>query len=369
MPEPRPIALFMPSPAVHHGGGAEFTMVAIANGLAQRGHRVDFLVNRAGHECWQRLDPDVRLHVLKSPRYVWLIPLLCYIRKHRPIAVLTSMRSSTVTALTAKRFITRKLRVFARQDYAMTAPVSPPSRVAMKAVQRLMPVADSIIALGEAMAQDLRQRAPKATIQVIPNPIDVDGIIEKSREPVEHAWFADDRETPVIVTATRLSSVKDLPTLLTAFRRVLEQRQARLVILGEGPQLESLNALAAKLDMSDAVDFPGFDTNPFRYMARADAYALTSITEGFGNAVVEAMACGTTVVSTDCPYGPPEILDNGTFGYLAPVGDAEQVAQQLLKALDNPIDPAILQKEARRYGQAAVIDAYEQVLGLQGETS
>jgi glycosyltransferase involved in cell wall biosynthesis len=133
----------------------------------------------------------------------------------------------------------------------------------------------------------------------------------------------------------RLNEQKDFPTLIRAFKIVYEKsKNARLIILGEGSEREHLMHLIKELGLVDIVSLPGFLQNPFSYMHRSQVFVLPSIHEGFGNVLVEAMACGCPVVSTDCPSGPREILNNGEYGHLVPVGDAAAMAAAILDVLD-----------------------------------
>jgi glycosyltransferase involved in cell wall biosynthesis len=159
--------------------------------------------------------------------------------------------------------------------------------------------------------------------------------------PLDHPWFSPDAP-PVILAVGRLTAVKDYPTLLRAFALLRQWRAARLFILGEGELRRELGALAETLGIAADVQFAGFDPNPYRYMKRSAVLALSSAWEGFGNVLVEALACGTQVVATDCPSGPAEILAGGKFGRLVPVGDAAALAQAIESALLAPLPPDAL---------------------------
>ena len=172
----------------------------------------------------------------------------------------------------------------------------------MKLVNRF---ADSIVAVSRGAAEDFRRVTgiPADRISVIYNPFPVQQILQSSRQEVKHSWFAQG-EPPVILAVGRLSIQKDYPTLLKAFALVRKRRAARLIFLGQGEQYQRLNTLARQLGIAMDTAFLGFVSNPFAYMARSSVFVLSSTFEGFGNVLVEAMACGTQVVSTDCPSGP-----------------------------------------------------------------
>ena len=186
---------------------------------------------------------------------------------------------------------------------------------------------------------------------------------EQAAMPVEHPWFGD-TGVPVVLSVGRLAPAKDHATLLRAFARVVSSQPARLVILGEGSERGNLLRLAEQLGISEHVDLPGFQVNPFAYMARSRLLAHSSQYEGSPNVLVQAMACGTPVVSTDCDHGPREILEGGKWGRLVPVGDAEAMAEAILETLRDPIEPEVLVSRASVYSAEASVDRYMEVLGL-----
>ncbi len=179
-------------------------------------------------------------------------------------------------------------------------------------------------------------------------------------QPVEYpasGWEA----YPKIIAVGRLVPQKDYPTLLRAFREVvLEKGQARLVILGEGALLPELKSQAKALGIEEYVWFAGFVENPFAYIKRASVFVLSSVSEGFGNVLVEAMGLGVPVVSTNCSGGPAEILENGKWGQLVPIADVKALAQALNAVLDGKgIDG---RERALDFSLNAVLDQYQALL-------
>jgi glycosyltransferase involved in cell wall biosynthesis len=143
-------------------------------------------------------------------------------------------------------------------------------------------------------------------------------------------------EQPVLLGVGRLVPQKDYTVLLRAFSRIRKSRPIRLIVLGEGTERRRLERYAQRLGVRDDVDFPGFVKNPFPFMRRCTVYVLSSRFEGLPGALIQAMACGAPVVSTDCPSGPSEIIDSGSNGFLVPVGDDEKLAASIENLLDNP---------------------------------
>ena len=184
-------------------------------------------------------------------------------------------------------------------------------------------------------------------------------MLQRAEEPPEHPWFGDGGP-PVILGVGRLAQVKDFLTLIEAFRRVLAERPCRLLILGEGPMRSELESRILALGLEPRVSLPGWKENPYAFMAGAKLFVLSSRYEGFGLVLVEALACGCPAVSTDCPGGPAEILEDPTL--LAPVGDPEALAKVMLRALARPMDKAVLQAKAARFSIEPAMDGYEKLI-------
>jgi glycosyltransferase involved in cell wall biosynthesis len=166
----------------------------------------------------------------------------------------------------------------------------------------------------------------------------------------------------VILGAGRLTAQKDFPTLIRAFALARAAQPMRLILLGEGELREPLRALAADLGIAAQVDLPGFVENPYAFMSRAHVFVLSSAWEGFGLVLVEAMACGTPVVSTDCPAGPAEILMGGRFGRLVPVGDAGAMAEAIRATLADPLPADRLRSRAGDFSLEKIGDEYFELL-------
>jgi glycosyltransferase involved in cell wall biosynthesis len=232
------------------------------------------------------------------------------------------------------------------------------------------PWADAVVTVSNAAGEDLVQitEISPEKVQTIYNPVVTDDLKEKAAEPVEHPWFQPEAP-PVILGAGRLERQKDFETLIRAFRHVRTDRPARLIILGRGSLKEQLQGLAQSLGVGDDVLLPGFVNNPFTYMARSSVFVLSSRFEGLPGVLIQAMATGCPVVSTDCPSGPREILIDGELGPLVPVGDVEGLARGILETLDDPPDSRFLKDEAERFSDTAAVEAYTQVLTGQAITS
>jgi len=223
-------------------------------------------------------------------------------------------------------------------------------RVLTDLVRTYYPLADTIATVSKGVALDLAKvlDMPVERFCVTYNPVVTSELAERASEPLDHPWFSGEGP-PVFLGVGKLDRQKDFPTLVRAFARVREQREARLVILGEGKQRAALETLVAELGIGSDVDLPGFVENPFAFMSRAGTMVLSSLYEGLPGVLIQAMACGCPVVSTDCPSGPSEILAGGKYGPLVPISDPESLAEAMHSSLDAPISAELLREGAEPF--------------------
>ncbi len=359
------IALFLPS---LRGGGAERMMVHLARGFVERGLNVDIVLAKAEGPYLSQVPPEVRIIDLEASRVLLAFPgLVRYLRKERPVVLLSTLDHANIVALLAKllsKVSTRVVIILAgtistrlRNSFSIKKILS---FYLMKYCNSWF---DGIIAGSNGVANDYAEATGivRERIKVIYNPVVTPELFLQSGEPVKHPWFTDD-SPPVILGVGRLTALKDFPTLIKAFSIVRKHRLTRLVILGEGEQRSKLEALVQELGLNDDVSMPGFVDNPFAYMSKASVFVLSSLSEGFGNVLVEAMACGCPVVSTDCPGGPAEILENGKYGSLVPVGDVELLAKEIINIINFPTNEEMLSNRAMRFSLGTICDKYLEVL-------
>lgn len=326
------IALFMPT---LNGGGAERVMLNLGVEMAERGYPVDLVVARATGPLLAEVPASIRLIDLKCSRILVSLPYLVqYLRTTRPAGLLSTLGHANVVALWAKILSAVPVRIVVRET---TTPSQ--ARTTDKLFRRrLMPFlanifypgAAGIVAASQGMADDLANvfRIPRERIQVIYNPAISSELFMRAAEPISHPWFTPGAP-PIILGVGRLTQAKDFPMLIHAFSLLRSRCSARLVILGEGEERSALQAKARELGVETDVDLPGFVSNPFPYMQQAAVFALSSAWEGLPNALIQALALGTPVVSTDCRSGPREILKDGTLGELIPVGNPEAMCRAI----------------------------------------
>jgi glycosyltransferase involved in cell wall biosynthesis len=344
---PRHIALFLPN---FDGGGAERAFVTLARGLADLGHRVDLVAGAAIGPLRAEISPLVRVVDLAAPRLAASLPgLVSYLKSERPERLYSALEGAGILALLARRLAgMRALQVVPsiRNTLSDEARQASPKRKLMLRLSRwLYPSADAVLAVSQGVAADASRMLglPSSAITVVRNPTLTPELRSAAAAPVDHPWF-NPKSVPVIMGCGRLVPQKDFATLIDAFALVRAQRPCRLLILGEGPLRPDLVRLADQRGVAAELALPGFDPNPYRFMAKADVFVLSSLFEGSPNVIVQALACGAPVVSTDCPSGPNEILAGVPRGRLVPVGDARRMASETIAILDeadgrpHPID-------------------------------
>jgi glycosyltransferase involved in cell wall biosynthesis len=226
--------------------------------------------------------------------------------------------------------------------------------------------ASAIVAVSKSVAESVSAGLgiPPQRIRTIYNPVVTPELHAKATAPLDDPWFQPGTP-PVVLGVGRLAPQKDFSTLLRAFAEVRATRPARLAILGEGAERPALEALARQLGVADHVRLLGFDHNPFRYMHRSAVFALSSMFEGLPGALIQAMACGCRVISTDCPGGSREILQGGELGPLVPMRDPHALAAGISRLLaDAERGPARLALPVDRFTEKGAVDAYLDVLGV-----
>ncbi|MCK0715825.1 glycosyltransferase [Chromohalobacter sarecensis] len=335
------IAVFLPSLA---GGGAERVMVTLANGFATRGVPVDLVVVAAEGAYLADVSPHVRLVELGASRVLFSLPALVrYLRRERPYALLSALNHANIIALWARKLARSGTRLVVSERNTLSRDVSSGRfKRGLPWLMRLSyPSADAIVAVSSGVADDLAQtvRLPRERIDVVYNPINTK-LAQLCETPLTHPWLKSG-QPPVIVAAGRLTVQKDFATLIEAFAEVRKTHAARLVILGEGELRSDLEARIDELGIGDDVALPGFVDNPYPWMRKASLFVLSSAWEGFCNVLAEAMACGTPVVSTNCPSGSAEILEDGKWGRLVPVGDVSALARAISETLNDETHPDV----------------------------
>jgi glycosyltransferase involved in cell wall biosynthesis len=394
----RHLAIFIRS--LEGGGGAERMMVSLARGFAERGHRVDLVLGTARGAFLDDVPDTVRIvelgrhsvlravpTFLRDPRSAlklapafrgvfphWVLgcipDLARYLSRERPDAMLSALNYSNIAALWARRFADAPTRLVVSERNTLThrAQVRRRNLELPALTAAFYPWADAIAAVSEGVADDLASASgiSRDRITTTYNPVVGPEIEQDAKQALDDPWFGDDA-VPVILAAGKLKKQKGFETLVEAFGALRERHKARLVILGEGDLREALLEQAEQAGVSSDLALPGFVDNPFRYMARASLFVLSSRWEGLPGVLIQAMACGCPVVSTDCPSGPHEILAGGRYGELVPVDDPKALADAMERRLDAPRASEELIARAAEFSVERSVDRYLALL-LPDET-
>lgn len=334
-------------------------MVRLANNLTERGHKIDFLVLEDG-PYRQQLLPTVRVIDLNGDSRTPLRSVLKvreYLNTERPEAMVTALKQSSMVALWAKRISSTATRVIPTIHGNMNPR---DKRLHLQMGRRLIyRWADQIVAVSDGVREDFSRYSgvDPDRIRVIYNGVVSDEFLAGITAPIDHPWLLD-KPVPVVLSAGRMVPAKDFSTLIRAFARVRAKRRLRLIILGDGPERVPLINLARDLNVHEDVDMPGFRQCPQAYMSRSDLFVLSSTVEGLSNVLIEAMATGTPVVSTDCKSGPREVLADGEYGSLVPVGDDEALAKAMCRQLDEPTSASKLMEWASTFSVEACATEY-----------
>lgn len=387
------------------GGGVERTMLTLAGGFLSRGHAVDLVLARYGGplsaevpEGARVVVPDARgglvsrlaiaradpaglgalarpVLMAKRKRHGEMVPrlpgLVSYLRGERPDVLVSAKYRPNLCAVWARQLarVPTRLVLTERTSVSEQFPKSRPNahhRSVPVLMHRYYPCADQIVTVSRDLADDLAAFAaiPRERILAIYNPVVDDRLPRAAAECPDHPWFRT-RDVPIVLGVGRLERRKGFATLIRAFARVRRLRPLRLVILGAGKTAKGeaadravLEALMRDLGVEADVSLPGFKLNPYAYMARASLFVLSSDYEGLPGVLIQAMACGCPVVSTDCPTGPREILEGGRFGPLVPVGDDRAMAEAIVRVLDAPTPADVLQRRAGDFSVDTAVGNY-----------
>lgn len=396
------IAFYLPTLA---GGGAEAVVLRLAAGFAELGFDVDLVVNRAEGAYTSRIPEQVNCVVLKRGfrwRGQWaalraepadldvllrpvlftrkpiqtlryLPGLIGYLRRRRPTVLIAAMFQANLLALWARCHAAPSMPVVVCEHNTLTRRVALGRGLHREAVRwqtlpavvgRVYARAEAVVAVSDGVAEDLAAATglPRAAITTLYNPAIGPDIEQRAAESPEHPWLIDDSGIPVILAIGRLVAQKGFLNLIEAFTRLREEKQARLIILGEGALRARILDRAYELGIAADIDLPGWVDNPCTYLARARLYVLSSDFEGLPLVLIEALACGCPVVATDCPHGPREILVDGRYGRLVPVGDAAALARAMQEALDAPVVPAELKQRAADFSIASSVAGYHRLI-------
>ncbi|WP_202596356.1 glycosyltransferase [Mesorhizobium loti] len=354
------IAVFIPS---LRAGGTERAMLTLAREFDRRGLTTDLVIGRATGEYLSLVPATVRIVDLHASRMLFsLFGLIRYLRTEQPEVMLSALPHANILGIVSSFLSRRRVRTVISERSNLSRTLADTKLIRERFLPFLMRMtygyADRIITVSHGVADDLISSIglDRSSVETIYNPLDIEYIEAQSTEPLVHP-FADEDGRLLLVAVGRLDFAKDHATLISSFSQVATKRPVKLAIVGEGPQRASLQTMIDELDLSSSVALIGFSKNPYPWMRRAALFLHSSRREGFPNTIIEAMACGAAVVSTNCESGPAEILENGKWGRLVAVGDVQGFAAAISAGLDDASHPDV-RRRAQDFSVEKVADAY-----------
>lgn len=365
----RPLQVLVLRPTLGQGGADRVTALLLRQFSRDRINATLALARQEGPHL-DLLPRDVEVVSLGERRLVLTVPNLTRLLRRRSFDVVLSTSGGMNTIASLSHFLARsRAGLVLSERNKVQRGTDLKARFELGLKKLLYRRADIVTAVSLGVARDLIDVTDidESVIRYMPNPVVDRRLEEQSVEALEHPWFSDGLGTAPFVTAGRLVPQKDHHTLLTAVAMVRQSHpDFRLVVLGDGPLRSELEAQRDMLGLHESVDFVGFDPNPFRYMARASGFVLSSRHEGMPGVLIQAMALELPVVSTDCDFGPAELLEDGQAGLLVPVGDAKAMAAAITALIDDSEGAMALAAAARirvqEFEVALATAGYEQVL-------
>lgn len=364
-------------------------MLHLAEGLAKKGHDVNLIVARYEGEYIPQLNSSIKVQALAKsgrlkgllsvlfsfpirrfplrlftlPRFLILLPACTnYLVGNRPDVVISALHNCNLAVIMARFCANCKTQIIVTEHIALSQFIrSVPKRhkKLLPFIKRLYPLADKIVTVSEGVRTDLASLTgiSETHINAIYNPVITEAMLANASETPAHPWLTDPN-TFKLLAVGRLTKQKDYYTLIHAISLATSEVPARLIILGEGKERRNLEELIDQLNLRDRIDLHGFVENPFSFMAHSDLFLVSSRLEGLCNVLIEAMANGCEVISTNCPFGPEEILQGGRYGTLVPVGDPKALADAIINAFRKRPRYRRAKDYARQFTVEKAVDSY-----------
>ncbi len=358
------LAIMLPS---LRGGGAERVMLNIANRLAKKQYEVDIVLVSATGPYLADLSKSINVVDLRSRRSITAMPsLIRYLRRRRPQTIVCSMPHINIAGLVARFFsqVMTRVVIVEHNTISQTLANSPSikTKILILLMRSLYRYSHRIVAVSKGVAADLELNVglPNDSVSVIYNPVVTSKMEQLAQESLLHPWFTRS-SPPVVLGIGRLTYAKNFSLLIESFHDLRKQIDARLMILGEGPDRATLVNLISSLGLSRDVLLPGFVPNPYSFLKNCSIFVLSSRWEGLPTVLIEALACGAPVVSTDCPSGPREILQDGKLGALVPTSDKLALTKAIRNGLANGPRPLPKQTLAV-YRTEYAVNQYERII-------
>jgi len=355
-------------------GGVGKVITNIVNSLIKEGIQIELITLNCEPQILTKFNFDINLHVInlnKKRAYQAFLPLVKFLIKNKPKVILSFVFHTNVIALLGKIITRSKTKLVVCEHIALisalkTLPLI--KRIVLYfLIKKLYPLADYIVTVSKDAAEQLEKilgQKNASKIIVIYNPILEEKIFHLANSPIDHPWYKENRDYKIILSVGRLTHQKDFVTLIRAFNIVQQKAKVKLVILGEGEQRKLLEKLIISLNLQNKVSLVGYVENPYPYFKNSDIFVLSSLYEGLPTVLIEALAFGLPIVSTNCPTGPREILENGKYGILVTPGNYQEMAEAILTVLNGKINftKEMLLQCALEFDVSININKYKQLL-------
>ena len=350
--------------------GVPLAQARFARALAARNHDVEFLIGNINSDTPVPVIEGVTVQVWQYTSVrAMLIPLIRYFNQVKPDVVFPAEDHLVAIVLIAailsgtKAKISGSSRIFPADNLAYSNKLFTKGWLLKKIMEMVMWRADALTCVSSDMVDHYRKLFPNSPHVNVYNIVKDKNSLKQAGEAVKHDWLVN-KKVPVIISAGTMKKIKGFSDLINAFALLMKQRPLKLIILGDGELRDKHIRQVKELGLSQEISLPGAASNPLKYFSKADVFVLSSYTEGLPNVLVEAMMCGCTPVSTNCQTGPREVLADGKYGYLVPVGDITAMANAIVQALDTPISPEVLAEAVTPFEEDIVIKRHFEILGL-----
>jgi glycosyltransferase involved in cell wall biosynthesis len=351
--------------------GVPLAQIRFARALSSRGHNVNLIIGHVPSEYNFEPPENIKTTILEQKKVrgcFW--PLLRYLWIEKPEVVFSAEDHLNITVLIAALLVGFKGKISGSSrvtpfDTYSNKPLTK-GWVLKQLAKLVMARADALTCVSMDMVLQYQKVFDAPPHVCVYNIVDDSSSRNRLTEEVDHRWFFLGSKSPLLVAAGRLAPWKGFDDLIEAMALLTVRCDARLLILGDGPQRQSLQNLIDERGLRDKVELVGYVENPLKFFRQADVFILSSLVEGLPNVLVEAMMCGCTPVATDCPTGPREVLSNGMYGYLVPVSDSNTLAGAIIKALESPIPKYLLDQAVIPFHEKNVIDRHFEILGIKG---
>jgi glycosyltransferase involved in cell wall biosynthesis len=319
-------------------GGADRITLNILKDFNREKYTCDLALVKKHGEYLNEIPSDVKVIDLKAANsFFSFFSLRKVLRKNNYDVVYSTCGGTNAAAVIATKWLRKNLKVVVSERNVMLPPGKNKLKQFLQHTFKKLtyPQADFVTVVSKALEKEVLQKTKvlQEKIRVLYNPVINKDLLLQKDEIVTHKVFKSG--IPVILAVGRFVYQKDYPTLFRAFEKVIQTTRANLFILGTGPLEEELKTMVKTMGLSENVVFAGFDKNPFKYMKNCSVFVLSSKHEGMPGVLIQAMACGAAVVSTDCPTGPSEVIEDEVNGFLVPVENHEMMSEKILELLSN----------------------------------